>query len=175
MLVGGCATAVPIEPVSTTEPTSPPAPLTIGPAATDTYGGWLPDGQTLSPFDVSNPALTQLDPGLLNAIQDAARAAKEQGIELRITSGWRSTGFQQRLFDDAVSTYGSVDIARQFVASPDVSKHVVGQAVDVAPVDADKWLIRNGAQFGLCQIYANELWHFELAVDAAGQLPAVEA
>ncbi|MEN3320126.1 MAG: hypothetical protein V7643_3528, partial [Mycobacterium sp.] len=26
MLVGGCATAVPIEPVSTTEPTSPPAP-----------------------------------------------------------------------------------------------------------------------------------------------------
>jgi zinc D-Ala-D-Ala carboxypeptidase len=80
MLVGGCATAVPIEPVSTTEPTSPPAPLTIGPAATDTYGGWLPDGQMLSPFDVSNPALTQLDPGLLNAIQDAARADKEQGI-----------------------------------------------------------------------------------------------
>jgi zinc D-Ala-D-Ala carboxypeptidase len=174
MLVGGCATAVPIEPVSTTEPTYPPAPLTIGPAATDTYGGWLPDGQTLSPFDVSNPALTQLDPGLLNAIQDAARAAKEQGIELRITSGWRSTGFQQRLFDDAVSTYGSVDIARQFVASPDVSKHVVGQAVDVAPVDADKWLIRNGAQFGLCQIYANELWHFELAVDAAGNCPPLK-
>ena len=63
---------------------------------------------------------------------------------MRITSGWRSKGFQQRLFDDAVRTYGSVDIARQFVASPDVSKHVVGQAVDIAPVEADKWLIRNG-------------------------------
>ena len=24
------------------------------------------------------------------------------------------------------------------------------------------WLIRNGAQFGLCQIYANEPWHYEL-------------
>jgi zinc D-Ala-D-Ala carboxypeptidase len=177
LLVGGCATAVPIEPVSTTEPisttepTSPPAPLTIGPAATDTYGGWIPGGQTLSPFDVSNPALAELDLPLLNAIQDAARAATAQGVDLRITSGWRSKGFQQRLLDDAVGTYGSADIARQFVASPDVSKHVVGQAVDVAPLDADNWLIRNGAQFGLCQIYANELWHFELGVDEQGNCP----
>jgi zinc D-Ala-D-Ala carboxypeptidase len=171
LLVAGCAPAVQIEPVSTTAATPAPEPLTIGPAATDTYGGWIPDGQTLSPFDVSNPALAQLDPPLLNAIQDAAHAAAAQGVDLRITSGWRSTGFQQRLFDDAVRQYGSVDITRQFVASPDVSKHVVGQAVDVAPVDADQWLIRNGAQFGLCQIYANELWHFELAVDPQGNCP----
>lgn len=171
MLVGGCATAVPVEPVSTTEPTSPPVPFAIGPAAADTYGGWIPDGQTLSPFDTSNPALALLDPALLKAIQDAAIAAKAQGIELRINSGWRSQGFQQRLFDDAVRTYGSADIARQFVASPEVSKHVVGQAVDVAPVDADRWLIHDGARFGLCQIYANEIWHFELAVDPQGNCP----
>ncbi|HTI73459.1 MAG TPA: M15 family metallopeptidase [Mycobacterium sp.] len=171
MLAAGCATVVPIEPVSTTEPTSPPAPLTIGPAAIDTYGGWIPDGQTLSPFDMSNPAIANLDPALLTAVQNAARAAADQGIDVRINSGWRSTGFQQRLFDDAVRTYGSADIARQFVASPEVSKHVVGQAVDIAPVDADKWLIRNGIPFGLCQIYANEIWHFELAVDSQGNCP----
>ena len=171
LLVAGCAAPVQIELVSTTAPEPVPDPLTIGQAATDTYGGWIPDGQTLSPFDVSNPALAHLDPSLLNAIQDAARAATAQGIDLRINSGWRSKGFQQQLFDDAVGKYGSVDIARQFVASPDVSKHVVGQAVDVAPVDADNWLIRNGAQFGLCQIYANELWHFELAVDQQGNCP----
>src|ERR1700752_2466712 len=131
LLAAGCATPVQIEPASTTEPTPAPVPLTIGPAATDTYGGWIPDGQTLSPFDVSNPALAQLDPSLLNAIQDAARAATAQGVDLRISSGWRSKGFQQRLFDDGVGKYGRVDIARQFVASSDVSKHVVGQAVDV--------------------------------------------
>ena len=172
-LLAACASpeTVPVVPVATTESTSPAEPLTIGPAAADTYGGWIPDGQTLSPFDVSNPALAQLDPPLLNAIQDTARAAASNGVDLRITSGWRSKGFQQRLFDDAVAKYGSVDIARQFVASPDVSKHVAGQAVDVAPVDADKWLIRNGARFGLCQIYANELWHFELAVDQQGNCP----
>jgi zinc D-Ala-D-Ala carboxypeptidase len=173
LTVAACGSAEhsPIRPVSTTEPAPAPAPLTIGPAATDTYGGWIPDGKPLSPFDVSNPALAQLDPALLEAVQDAANTARSQGIDLRINSGWRSTGFQQRLFDDAVRSYGSADIARQFVASPDVSKHVVGQAVDIAPVEADKWLISNGAQFGLCQIYANELWHFELAVDQQGNCP----
>jgi D-alanyl-D-alanine dipeptidase len=174
-VISGCATAVPIEPVSTTEPAPPPEPFAIGPAATDTYSGWIPDGQPLRPFDTSNPALAQLDPALLRAIQDAANAAEAQGIDLRINSGWRSKGFQQRLFDDAVRTYGSADIARQFVASPEVSKHVVGQAVDVAPVDADTWLIRNGAQFGLCQIYANEIWHFELAIDQQGNCPPLRA
>jgi zinc D-Ala-D-Ala carboxypeptidase len=174
LLAAGCATAVPIQPVSTTEPPPPPAPLSIGPAATDTYGGWIPDGQTLSPFDVSNPAVVQLDPALRDAVQAAANAAKQQGIELRINSGWRSRGFQERLFGDAVRTYGSVDAARQFVASPDVSKHVVGQAVDIAPVEADKWLIANGPQFGLCQIYANEIWHFELAVDQQGNCPPLK-
>jgi zinc D-Ala-D-Ala carboxypeptidase len=168
LLVGGCAAPVRIEPVSTTAPFPAPAPA---PEATDSYGGWIPEGQTLSPFDVSNPALAQLDPPLLNAIQGAARAAAAEGVDLRVTSGWRSKGFQQRLFEDAVSKYGSGDIAKQFVASPDVSKHVVGQAVDVAPIEADNWLIRNGALFGLCQIYANELWHFELAVDQQGNCP----
>jgi D-alanyl-D-alanine carboxypeptidase len=162
---------VQIEPASTTAPAPSPEPFPIGPAATDTYGGWIPDGQALRPFDVSNPALAQLDPRLLTAIQDAAKAAASEGVDLRITSGWRSAGFQQRLFDDAVRQYASMDIARQFVAAPDVSKHVVGQAVDVAPIDADKWLIRNGTRFGLCQIYANELWHFELAVDQQGNCP----
>jgi D-alanyl-D-alanine carboxypeptidase len=171
LLAAGCAAPMQIEPVSTTAQSPAPDPLRIGLAATDSTGGWIPDGQTLSPFDVSNPALAQLDPSLLNAVQDATRAAAAQGVDLRITSGWRSKGFQQRLFDDAVGKYGSVDITKQFVASPDVSKHVVGQAVDVAPVDADNWLIRNGARFGLCQIYANELWHFELAVDQQGNCP----
>ncbi|HET6733945.1 M15 family metallopeptidase [Mycobacterium sp.] len=167
-----------IPPTSPTETTDAPAPadpaLTIGTAATDTFGGWLPDGVTLSPFDVSNPVIALLDPLLLKAIQDATRAAAADGVELRITSGWRSTGFQQRLFDDGVRTYGSVDIARQFVASPEVSKHVTGQAVDIGPVDADLWMIRNGPRFGLCQIYANEIWHFELVADEQGRCPPLK-
>lgn len=179
LLLGACASpeASSSPATSTTQAPDAPAPdaLSIGTAATDTVGGWLPESKMLSPFDdVSHPILAWLDPLLLKAIQDAARSAAAEGIDMKITSGWRSRGFQQRLFDDAVRDYGSVDIARQFVASPDVSKHVTGEAVDVAPVDAGKWLIRNGPQFGLCQIYANEIWHFELVADEHGNCPPLK-
>jgi D-alanyl-D-alanine carboxypeptidase len=175
LILSACNSATPVSsaPTPTVESVTV-EPLVIGTAATDTFSGWLPNGETLTPFDVSHPALAWLDPKLLKAIQDAARRAAAAGIDLKITSGWRSKGFQQRLFDDAVRTYGSVDIARQFVASPEVSKHVVGQAVDVGPVDADEWLIRNGSQFGLCQIYANEIWHFELATGEHGICPPLK-
>ncbi|MDZ4270357.1 MAG: M15 family metallopeptidase, partial [Mycobacterium sp.] len=97
--------------------------------------------------------------------------AESEGVQLWVTSGWRSKGFQQRLFDNAVVSYGSVAAAAEFVATPEVSKHVTGQAIDIGPVEADMWLIANGSRFGLCQIYANEIWHFEFAVDANGNCP----
>ena len=89
------------------------------------------------------------------------------------TSGWRSPEFQQQLLDDAVATYGSLAAARQYVQTPERSRHVQGEAVDIGGVAADQWLIANGARFGLCRIYANELWHFELAADEAGNCPAL--
>lgn len=154
-----------------------PAPdgdaFSIGSAATDTIGGYLPDGKTLSPFDAANPVIGWLDPQLLAAIQNAARSAEDDGIDIAITSGWRTKGFQQRLFDDGVRTYGGIDAAREFVASPNVSRHVSGEAVDVGPAEADNWLIRNGPRFGLCQIYANEIWHFEHVADKDGNCPAL--
>jgi zinc D-Ala-D-Ala carboxypeptidase len=57
--------------------------------------------------------------------------------------------------------------------TPSMSKHVSGEAVDVGGTGADQWLIANGSRFGLCQIYANELWHFELATDAQGNCPGL--
>ncbi|MET0455587.1 MAG: M15 family metallopeptidase [Mycobacterium sp.] len=165
--IGPAATAA----TFATSPADTDDELTIGPGAVDTVGGSIPDGQTVSAFDVANPIVGLLDPLLLKAIQDATQAAAADGVDVRLTSGWRSKGFQQRLFDDAVTTYGSVDVARQFVASPEVSNHVLGRAVDVGPTAADEWLMRNGARFGLCQIYANEIWHFELAVDGQGVCP----
>ena len=129
------------------------------------------DVQALSPYDLQNPAVGNLDPNLLTAVQQAAGAAAAAGLTLTVTSGWRSPSFQQQLLDDAVATYGSLAIARQYVQTPEHSKHVLGQAVDVGGAGVDQWLITNGAQFGLCQIYANEIWHFELATSPAGACP----
>jgi D-alanyl-D-alanine carboxypeptidase len=148
-----------------------PAAADPGDASNSPSGGWVPDGQELSPFDMSDPAVNRLDPALLDAVERAARSAAAGGVTLGITSGWRSPEFQQQLFDDAVVRYGSAAVASEYVASPEVSKHVVGKAVDVGPNDADYWLIGNGAGFGLCQIYANEIWHFELASDYGGTCP----
>ncbi len=134
-------------------------------------GSAPPDGHTMTPFDVQYAAVGRLDPALLSAIQSAATAASTDGITMTITSGWRSPEFQQRLLDNAIQTYGSYAAARQYVQTPEASKHVTGQAVDVGGQGADQWLITNGSRFGLCRIYANELWHFELATDAAGKCP----
>lgn len=145
--------------------------VAVDPATVTPGDGSLSDGQILTPFDVQNPAIGRLDPALLDAVQAAATAAAADGITMTITSGWRSPEFQERLLDNAVATYGSFAAARQYVQTPGGSRHVLGQAVDVGGVGADQWLIANGARFGLCRIYANELWHFELATDATGTCP----
>ncbi len=168
-------TTAPVPPVPPAQPVPADPALDIGPGAVDTVGGWLPEGVTLSPFDSANPVLSQLDPALLHAVQEAARSAQTQGVELRVASGWRSKGFQQRLFEDGIRAYGSVEAAAEFVAAPEVSKHVTGQAIDIGPAEADRWLIANGSRFGLCQIYANEIWHFELVADGQGNCPPLRA
>lgn len=164
--------------------TAPPQPprimladngVAVDPATPAPGDGSNIDGQPVTAFDVHNPAIGRLDPALLSAIQLATTAAAADGITMTITSGWRSPEFQERLLDDAVATYGSLAAARQYVQTPGGSKHVLGQAVDVGGTGADRWLIAHGARFGLCQIYANELWHFELAADAGGICPPLLA
>lgn len=143
----------------------------LAPSAAADSDGAEADGQVLTAFDTQDPAIGRLDPALLAAIQHATTAAAADGVTMTINSGWRSPEFQQRLLDQAVQTYGSMALARQYVQTPEQSRHVTGQAVDVGGPGADQWLIANGARFGLCRIYANELWHFELATDALGNCP----
>src|SRR5829696_2185610 len=116
-------------------------------------------------------ALDRLDPDLLDAVLEAARDAEDDGVRLRVTSGWRSRAHQVRLFAEAVERYGSEDEARRWVASPDASTHVSGDAVDIGPTDGATWLGRHGADYGLCQTYANETWHFELLTTPGGACP----
>ncbi|WP_461474201.1 M15 family metallopeptidase [Microbacterium sp. HJ5] len=125
--------------------------------------------------DGSLPAIAKLDPALREAVRAAGAAAAAEGVELGITGGWRSREYQQWLLEDAIESYGDEGIARQFVATPDRSHHVSGDAVDIGSLDAQLWLIEHGAQWGLCQIYANERWHFELATDPGGACPALLA
>ena len=124
----------------------------------------VPDGVTV--FDDAIPAVAKLDPDLLKALRRAARAAAGEGIEFYVNSGWRSTAYQNQLLRQAVAKYGSENEAARWVATAATSPHVSGDAVDLGHSDATGWLSRHGAEYGLCQIYRNETWHYELRTSA---------
>ncbi|WP_204264658.1 D-alanyl-D-alanine carboxypeptidase family protein [Geodermatophilus normandii] len=126
--------------------------------------GVVPDGVTV--FDGGFPAVANLDPALLSALRRAAAAAAGDGVEFVVNSGWRSPAYQDQLLREAVSEYGSEEEAARWVATAETSLHVSGDAVDVGHSDATAWLSEHGAGYGLCQVYGNEPWHYELRPEA---------
>jgi hypothetical protein len=127
-------------------------------------GGAVPDGTTV--FDDGVPGVANLDPALLAALREAATAAANADVELYVDSGWRSKAYQEHLLQEAIAKYGSQAQATRWVATPNTSAHVSGDAVDLGHADATSWLSAHGAAYGLCQIYANEPWHYELRPEA---------
>ena len=126
--------------------------------------GAVPDGATV--FADGIPGIANLDPDLLGALRRAATDAPADGVEFIVDSGWRSPEYQKELLRQAVSEYGSEEEAARWVAAPETSAHVSGEAVDIGPSAATAWLSEQGAGYGLCQIYGNEPWHYELRLEA---------
>ncbi len=115
-------------------------------------------------LDVHAAAGTEgLDPALATAYQLAEGQARSEGVTLWITSGFRTWAEQDQLWRDAIVQYGSPEAARRWVLPPQESSHVTGHAIDVGPQPGADWLHANGNRWGLCRMYENEWWHFELA------------
>jgi hypothetical protein len=142
---------------------------TTSSGSTGVDGGEIPDGAATLDDDL--PAITGLDPALADAVRQAAADAAADDIDFWVTSGWRSPAFQQSLLDQAVRKHGSLGEARKVVATPEKSAHVSGEAVDIGPTEGDYWLIQHGTDYGLCQVYSNEIWHFELLTEPGGTCP----
>jgi D-alanyl-D-alanine carboxypeptidase len=128
--------------------------------------GAVPDGTTV--FDDGVPGVANLDPVLLGALREAATEAAGDGVELVVNSGWRSPAYQEELLQEAIAEHGSEEEAARWVATAETSAHVSGDAVDIGPAEAAAWLAEHGADHGLCPIYDNEPWHFELRPEAVG-------
>ena len=129
--------------------------------------GILPTGGASA--DDTYPGVANVDVALLAALREATGDAAAEGVSISITSGWRSAHYQESLRRDAVGRYGSAEEAARWVATPDTSLHVAGEAVDIGSYDAMDWLGERGSDYGLCRVYDNEPWHFELRPDAAAQ------
>ena len=131
---------------------------------------FLGDSPLTEITDASGEA-TELHPLLATRFSVAQSFARADGVELSLTSGFRSLTRQQMLFDREVVIRGSESEAAKWVLPPKFSKHPRGLAIDVNYPDGRAealWLERNGSRFGLCRVYANEWWHFE-GVIAPGQ------
>jgi len=129
--------------------------------------GAVPAGTTV--FDAGVPGVAKLDPDLLGALRRAATDAANDGVRFVVNSGWRSAAYEDQLRRQAVAKYGSEAEAARWVATGTTSPHVSGDAVDIGPSAATTWLSQHGAAYGLCRIYANEPWHFELRPEAVDQ------
>ena len=122
---------------------------------------------------ISLPA-TKLNPNLEARFLAAQAAARKEGVELRIVSGYRTVLKQRYLFSQAVKRYGSELEAAKWVAPEEVSKHPLGLAIDINypndPAGAG-WLDLNGFKFGLCRVFENEWWHFEATIAPGAKCP----
>lgn len=84
-------------------------------------------------------------------------AAKQDGVNLTISSGFRSRAEQERLY--AAYKNGTGNLA----AKPGTSNHESGEAIDFGGGQAAyDWLRKNAARFGFYNKIASEPWHYSL-------------
>jgi hypothetical protein len=112
--------------------------------------------------------LAGLTEGTRRALIEARTVAFwRYGELIGVTSGKRNEVAQQRMFDAAITRYGSVSAAQRWVLPPHRSAHVRGTAMDLRPYGGARWLDKHGERFGLYRTFDNEWWHFEYLDDVA--------
>lgn len=130
-------------------------------------------------------SFTRLDPNFRTRVDQMVTAAAADGVDLTITSAYRSPELQAKLWQNALAKYGDPEVADNWVARPGSSMHNKGVAVDFAAKgggllrDANsreaQWLKANAERFGLAVPLANEPWQVELAGARGGSPVAPSA
>lgn len=135
------------------------------------------------PSDYNPNGLTE---EFMNAYNKMQNAAKEEGINLKIVSGYRSYEYQKGLYNNYVKSDGK-DNADTYSARPGHSEHQTGLAADLNLVDTSFentkegiWLANNCYKYGFILRYPKgkqgitgyiyEPWHFRYIGDEAENL-----
>ena len=121
---------------------------------------------------------------------EMVEAAEAEGIEIVMTTAYRTHGFQNILWIHNVETSGSETEANKTSARPDESEHRTGLAVDISTravnyavttefenTDAGKWVRNNGHKYGFIirypedkvdiTGYSYEAWHLRYVGETA--------
>ncbi|OXS53143.1 hypothetical protein B1A99_30545 [Cohnella sp. CIP 111063] len=125
------------------------------------------------------------------ALEKLFKAAKDDGIELKAVSGYRSYATQKSIFESNVKRKGE-EVANRTSARPGQSEHQTGLAMDVSSASASyaleesfgdtkegKWLSKNAADYGFIirypkgkesiTGYSYEPWHVRYVGETIAQ------
>lgn len=125
-----------------------------------------------------------VDKSISQPLSGLFTAAKNDGVELMVSSAYRSVEDQKQLYNSFLSAHGQA-FTQSRVAPPGTSEHQTGLAIDISSasdtcaLDSDTcelnfegitWLRKNAERFGFIQRYAmgkqvitgyaNEEWHY---------------
>ncbi len=106
-------------------------------------------------------------PDVAAAFDRMDAAARADGIDLLVVSGFRSDAEQAALF--------AAHPDPQWVAPPGQSLHRCATELDLGPSAAYGWLADNADRFGFAQRYQWEAWHYGFAAGPAPCSPAGES
>ena len=173
-------------PESTPEPTPTPTPEPDYPDIDITSWEYILANAD-NPIGEYKPELTtvenqQFDSRAAQALSDFAAAAREQGLSVYLSSGYRGYDEQSYLYNRKVAQYGSAEIAATIVAPPGTSEHQTGLCCDITDryyeskdsslenTELYKWMYANCADYGFILRYPKdkeditgiiyEPWHF---------------
>jgi hypothetical protein len=125
-----------------------PATLTLGPGAAG--------GEYAGPFAVRQGY--KMRPDVAPAFDRLEAAAAADGIQLMISSAWRSDAEQAILFAQHPDP--------KWVAPPGTSLHRLGTELDIGPISAYPWLAAHAPEFGFKLRYPWEPWHWGYVYNA---------
>jgi hypothetical protein len=97
-------------------------------------------------------------PDVAEAFDRMAAAARGDGVDLIVTSGFRTDAEQAVLF--------AAHPDPKWVAPPGKSLHRLATELDLGPPAAYGWLARNAERFHFVQRYSWEPWHFGFTLNA---------
>lgn len=143
----------------------------------------IPEDYKVQTVEIADGVL--IDKRIEKKLSKMMDAAKENGVNLKIVSGYRTKEQQEKIYQDEIELFlqegyeqvVAEKLAKQWVAVPGTSEHETGLAVDINPdeqnTDRDNaysWLAQNAAQYGFVRRYpkdkelitgiVNEPWHY---------------
>ena len=131
-------------------PNAATAEAELAPPGTDPDAGALTTGEYRGPF--AQRQGKSMRPDVALAFDRMAAAARADGVDLLITSAFRTDAEQAALF--------AAHPDPKWVAPPGRSLHRLGTELDLGPPAAYRWLAANAGRFHFLQRYAWEPWHY---------------